>query len=328
MGKIKIKNIETEEGNKSFGFIDVDKSSTTMYKFPISIINGSEPGSTLCLLGGIHGLEYSSIEAVIRVVKHVNPKKMRGVLLAVPVANQASFEARTPFINPIDGLNLNRCFPGDPKGTMSYRVAHTLFSEIISKADYLIDCHGGDLTEDIYDFLIMGISDDDRVNKTMMDMAACFNVKFVLTGLETDMRGQPISGTTMTATTVYGIPSITVESGRGGVLCEHSVEFIYDGLINTMKYLGMIEGKPHKYDYVLNPIIFHVNAEKGGLFHPKVKLGEKVSAGDTVATVTNVFGEIIQTVTSPDDSMVVFLRTSYAVSSGEEVMWLARLSEL
>jgi len=327
MAKIKIRDLEAEEGSKVFGFIDVDKTSTTMHRIPLALFNGANPGPKLCVLGGIHGLEYCSIEAVLRVIEKVNPKRLSGVLLAVPVANQASFEARTAFISPLDGLNLNRCFPGDLKGTMSYRVAHTLFSEVVSKADYLIDCHGGDLNEDIYDFVIAGVSDKEEVNKAAMGMADCFNTKYVKTekAMSTDVTGAVITGTTQMATRIYGIPSVVPESGRGGEVRESSVKFIYDGIINVMKYLGMIEGRAARYKYVVDPETFKFTAEKGGIFRSKVKVGEMVSAGDVVAEVVDLFGRPLQTVRAPADSMVALMRVFHAVNPGETLLWLVKL---
>ena len=239
--KIEIGNLKAEEGSKVFGFIDVGNSPTTVYKIPLVICNGSHSGPTLCVLGGVHGLEYSGIEAVLRVIEEVNPEELSGVLLLVPAVNQASFEARTAFISPLDGLNLNRCFPGNPKGTMSYRVAHCLFTEVVSKADYLIDCHGGDLNQDYVgcNFVIISVSDKEEVNKAVREMAACFNAKYVgRQGVFKGSKGETTgAGTTMMATKIYGIPSIFAETGKGGEVSESSVKFTYDGILNVMKHL-------------------------------------------------------------------------------------------
>lgn len=324
MTKIKIRNLEVKEGSKIFGFIDVDQTSTTIYRIPLAIFNGSNPGPILCVLGGIHGLEYSSIEAVLRVIEELDPEKLSGVLLGVPVANQASFEARTAFISPLDGLNQNRCFPGDPKGTMSYRVAHTLFSEVVSKANYLIDCHGGDLNEDVYNLVAVGVSNKEETNKAMMEMARCFNTKYVEKSTITDSGEAAIFGTTRIATKIYGIPSITTESGIGGQVRESSVEFTYDGIKNVMKYLGMIKGKAVRYEYTVNPEVYKFTAEKGGIFRLKVKLGDMVPAGDVAAEVVDLFGRQIQTVRAPADSQVAITRVFYAVNPGEPLVWLYR----
>lgn len=325
--KITIRDLEVEEGSKVFGFIDIEKSSTTMYRIPLAIFNGSSPGPALCVLGGIHGLEYSSIEAVLRVIEEVDPKKLSGVLLAVPVANQASFEARSAFISPLDGLNQNRCFPGDPHGTMSYRVAHAIFKEIISKAGYLIDCHGGDLNEDMCDQVIIYDSNREKTNKAMMEMACCFDAKYVeVKATNTRSEARIATGmTTQTSTKIYGIPSITTESGIGGQLCEPSVKFTYHGIMNVMKYLGMIDGKPARYKCLINPEVYKFTAEKGGIFRLKAKVGEIVSTRDVVAEVVDLFGRPVQKVRAPANSMVAYTRVLYAVNPGELLVWLIKL---
>lgn len=326
MTNTKIGNLEVNKGCKGFGFIDVDTSSMAMNKIPLVIFNGAKPGPTLCLLGGVHGLEYSSIEGLLRVIKEVDPAKLSGILLAAPVVNQASFEARTAFVSPLDGLNLNRCFPGDPHGTMSYRVAHRLFSEVVSKADYLIDCHGGDLNEDICNLAILGVSDKEEVNKAIMEIAACFKLKYSeREGVFKDLKGEAPRGTTHEATKVYGIPSIIVESGKGGEMCESSAKFFHDGITNVMKHLGMIEGKAVRYDHIVDPQVFKFKAEKGGIFRSKAKVGEMVSAGDVVVEVTDIFERPLQTVRAPADSFVSVMRVLYAVNPGECLVWLTKL---
>lgn len=315
MAKFRIRDIEAEEGTKAFGFLDVARSSTTMYKIPVAIFNGSELGPTLCVLGGVHGMEYSSIEAVVRLTRTVDPQKLRGVLITVPVVNQAAFEARSVVQSPLDRLNQNRVFPGNSTGTMSFRVAHTLCQEVLSKADYFVDCHGGEV-EYIANFIIIRESKDEKVMKTMKDMAACWDVRHARVDTRPRGSGRTIDWATM-------IPGIMVESGVGGLVIESSVKFIYDGLINLMRYLKMSESEAKKFNPMFIDLSKRVDyiADQGGLFHPKVKPDETVAPGQVIAEVTDLFGEPIQTVKAIKKAYVLYLNGFYAINAGEPLVW-------
>ena len=179
MVTVEIDGIVANPGEKTFGFLDVGTTSVNTYKIPVAIINGVNEGKTLCLLGGTHGTEFASIEAVIKTIQDSDPDKMSGTILAVPVLNGPQFEHRSALLSPFDQLNQNRQFPGDPEGTLSQRTSHLVFSKIISKADALCDAHGGDITEDLDDFVIARQGADDEINRIAIEMARCFPAKMI-----------------------------------------------------------------------------------------------------------------------------------------------------
>jgi len=102
---ISIGEVEIGEGEKVKGFHKVGEASTHDIRMPYIVVNGSRPGPTLCVLGGIHPLEYASIEGVLRVAREIKAVDLRGTLLVVPMVNADGFNARTAFNNPIDYVN-------------------------------------------------------------------------------------------------------------------------------------------------------------------------------------------------------------------------------
>ena len=309
----KVGDKEIKPGEKVKGFIKVGEASTHDVNMPYVVVNGTKPGPTLCVLGGIHPLEYASIEGVLRVVKEVEPGKLKGTLLVVPVVNTEGFNARAAFNNPIDYVNQNRVFPGDPTGTMSRRVAAALFENFVSKADALIDSHGGDLTEDIYKFVIVGNTENKEVYQKMLDMAACYDTLYTAS---TD-----IGGGTGVALNKYGIPAITPESGTPYPVREEEVAFHYHGIINVMKYMGMLEGQPEiKKDVTVNPKSVRLYAERGGLWRQKVRAGQRVKKGEELGEIVNLFGDTLQTVVAPYNGVANNSRTSMVVNSGDTLL--------
>src|SRR5277367_1056065 len=111
---------------------------------PLVEVTGSQDGPLLTVIAGVHGCEYASMEGVRRWTGGLETSDIRGRVRAVPVLNVPAFVSRTPFVVPEDGKNLNRCFPGDPAGTLADRLAYAAFTELISGSDAYIDVHCGD----------------------------------------------------------------------------------------------------------------------------------------------------------------------------------------
>jgi hypothetical protein len=138
---------------------------------------GASDGPHLCLLGGIHGGEYSSIAAVVRFMQALDTSGLSGRITAVPIVSMSSFRARTAFVVPEDGKNLNRCFPGSRDGTFADALAWHVFRELIEPSDALIDLHGGDMVEALEPFAIY---DESPVEDRARALAIAFGLPYVV----------------------------------------------------------------------------------------------------------------------------------------------------
>src|SRR5215469_7418722 len=179
---------------------------------PVISVTGAKPGPMLFVNAGVHGGEYPAIEAVIRLSKTLNPKKIAGRVILMPVLNLPAFRSRTPFVCPIDNVNPNRVFPGDPKGSYSEQMTHALINEFIVHADAYIDLHGGDIPEALVPFVICrseaGLADHEarEVAARSKQMALAFGLPYVLT---VSKPVQPSKGSSSYAAAAEkGIPSI------------------------------------------------------------------------------------------------------------------------
>ncbi len=136
---LRIGCLSVKPGAKAFGKLNAgERTDGSPLDIPLILINGARSGPKLGLFAGIHADEYNGIETLRRVTLSVDPKELKGSIIMVPVANIMAFQARDR-ISPIDHKNLNRDFPGDPNGSITDRLAHKLFSEIMSQVDYFID---------------------------------------------------------------------------------------------------------------------------------------------------------------------------------------------
>jgi len=134
------------------------KTDSPYSYMPVTILSGKEKGPVFTIIAGIHGFEYPPITAVQELIKEIDPKKLKGTLIVVPIANVGSFYKRTPFVNPSDYKNLNNAFPGSETGTITEQIANYITKQIIPQSDVFLDIHGGDANEDLLPFRAMSLS--------------------------------------------------------------------------------------------------------------------------------------------------------------------------
>jgi predicted deacylase len=306
-------------GEKTTGYIEVGRTSVNTYRIPVVIISGAKPGKTVGFLAGTHGTEYASIEGLIRATKDLDPSAMTGNVIAVTVLNGPHFEHRSAFLSPIDQLNQNRQFPGDPDGTLSRRTAYVVFKEVVSRSDALVDLHGGDIGEDIDSMVIAGSGGGEEVDAMALDMARCFPTEYISRLPET------VSGLSMIAQKEYGIPCVTSEAGTPYPVRERHIQFHYYGIMNVLKYFGVLLGAPVLVEAEISPKGYRCKANNGGIWHSFHELGARVKKGDALGEVTDLFGNVMETYTAPENAKVTFLRTFYSVNQGEALIGLTVL---
>jgi len=313
---IRIGDVSSVPGSKQSGRFKVGEKAASSIELPVTIIQGETAGPTLVVLAGEHGCEYCGIFAAVCVIRDLQARDLRGTLVVLPLANPPAFEERSLFVNPIDVVNLYASYPGSPDGTISYIMAHKIFSEITSIANYLIHLHGADYNESLVPFNYYAHTGNSQVDSMSRKMAGCFSVDYVLEA-ETapDASSGSPKGTSYAATatgTLYGeasargIPSTMCESGREGKIEEEFVKIHYNGIINTLKLLGMLPGEPVLREHqskLTSPVL--VSNQKAGIFHGLVDIGDKVTKGQPIGEILNFTGDVIESIVSPIDGMIV-----------------------
>src|SRR6267143_2794942 len=120
-------------GERLAGYFTFDDPLLGTYQWPYFAAVGAEPGLSFLLTAGIHAAEYTGTLAAIRLGRELEPRHVRGTIVVLPLLNVPGFYERSVYVNPEDGQNLNRVFPGDPKGKWGERFAHRLLTEIVTR---------------------------------------------------------------------------------------------------------------------------------------------------------------------------------------------------
>ncbi len=308
---------EIKRGEKRRGFLKVAKASTHDVELPFIVINGAKEGPVLSILSGIHALECAPIEAILRLGEDIDPNRISGTLILLPVVNTEGFHARKSYHNQLDNLNQNKVFPGDSEGSITKRVADKVFSEFVSKSDYLVDCHSADIGEDVKRGVFIYKTEDTELFEQMIRMAKCFGCDFIET--------TAIQGNTGEAVNLFKIPCIMTESGTPYPIRETDVKYHYDGIKNLMNYIGMSKGELKLGEKPVNPRTKRIWAETGGIWRKNIEAGQKVEAGEIMGFVSDLTGQTRQTVKAPFKGVVSFLRIHYSVNEGDTLLWLTEV---
>jgi len=282
-------------------------------RVPLIDVAGDGPGPRLTVIAGIHGCEYASIAAVRTWASSLASRPLAGRVTVLPIVNLPAFRARSPFVVPQDGKNLNRCFPGSPSGTLAEVLAADLFQRFILGRDALVDVHAGDLVEQLAPFAIY---DAGRAETAARGLAEAYGLGYVVR--EAPGHERAVTGTTSFAAAAAGIPAIIAEAGGCGLIEADAVAAHLRGLDGVLGYLGMIPGAA--VTRAARPV--HLasfqwpRAHVAGWWQPAVGAGEAVRAGQLLGTVETLDGGgTLETVTAPADSIVLFVTSSPAVEA-------------
>jgi predicted deacylase len=286
---------------------------------PVTTIRGAREGVTLALIAGNHGFEYPPILALQRLPSTIDAERLAGTLILVHAANMPSFLGRTIYFSPVDGKNLNRVYPGRADGTVSERIAHAITAEVIGRADYVIDLHGGDGNESLRPYVYQAVTGVAEIDRAVARMALAFGIDHIVVdrGRPSDPeRSMYCSNTAITR----GKPAMTIESGSEGGTDEESVERILRGIGGVMRELGMTDDGPEPLaDAVYLEPAETLSSPATGILYPQVERDRKVRKGETLARITDFFGREVARVDAPYDGVVLYIVATPPIVEGQPV---------
>ena len=315
--------VTAQPGTAASGTIDVpplggDKGTT----IPISVIHGSRPGPVLALVAGMHGMEYTSIVALQRLRRSIDPKTIAGTIIMVHVANMPSFLGRTIYYSPVDGKNLNRVFPGKADGTISERIADVLTREVVDRATHLLDLHCGDGNESLRPYVYWITTGPPEVAAAGKQLALAFGLDHIV--IDNDRPGDREKSIYLSNTAILrGKPALTAESGALAQTDDASIANIERGVGGVMKAIKMTTAGP---DPVASPVWIGrtqvLTAGVTGVLFPLVERGKMVASGDVIARINDFHGTVVEEVKAPFAGEVLYIVGTPPVSRGEPVAFV------
>lgn len=284
----------------------------TSMGIPVYVQRGKRDGPTLFISAAIHGDELNGIEIVSRLIKSPSIKNLRGTLIAIPMVNIYGVLNQSRYLP--DRRDLNRSFPGSRKGSLAGRIARLFLDEVVSKSDYGIDLHTGAIHRSNLPQIRANLNDE-----LTKEMAKAFGVPVLLNA---DIR----DGSLRQAAADEGARVLLYEAGQALRYDEFSIRAGVKGIISVMRQIGMLNKTKHK-GRKIEPFIAQqsgwVRANESGFVLHKAQLGDHVEKGDTLATISNPFGEPLDSIISPATGVVIGKQNIPLAQEGEAIYHIA-----
>ena len=270
---------------------------------PILVVNGAKPGNTLCLVAAVHGDELNGIEMIRQVIFDIDPSKLTGTIIGVPVANIMGFRRNSRYLP--DRRDWNRYFPGNTYGSSASRLAHSFFTRVISHCDALVDLHTGSFHRTNLPQLRADLADENVAR-----LAQGFGEIAVL-----NSRGNPNS--LRAAAVRAGIPAVTLEAGEPMAM-QREVVATGVAAINTLLAKTGMYGKQKRWNRIA-PVYYRsmwVRANQSGILFSNATLGQKVKEGELLGTVTDPITNARSRIVSPHSGRILGMALDQVVLPG------------
>lgn len=286
-----VPEVDFAKDGKQTGFIRLFHSThDSAYGFlpiPIAVVKNGD-GPTALFTSGNHGDEYEGQVALTNLIKFLEPGMIRGRVIMLPMANYpAALAGRR--VSPIDDLNMNRIFPGDPDGTVTRQIAHYIDSELIPLADLVIDLHSGGSSLNYIPTALAKQSADPALYQKQLAALRAFGAPY--TYIQGGAQGQGGDQTLGAGADRRGRIALGTELGGAGAVNASGLAIAERGLRNLLVHLGIL-GQGHwaeppaatRFLDVRGPEMY-VYAPENGVFEPLVELGDTVGIGTPAARI-------------------------------------------
>ncbi|WP_027521998.1 succinylglutamate desuccinylase/aspartoacylase family protein [Bradyrhizobium sp. Ec3.3] len=286
-------NIDIDKQGRQTGTISLasstDDSAYRQIQIPVVAFRNGD-GPRILLMAGNHGDEFEGQIILTRLARQLDFRHVRGRLLLLPAVNLPAALAGTR-TSPLDNGNLNRSFPGDPRGTPTERIADFVEKTLIPKSAFLIDLHSGGNSLNYVPGPSITDIEDENARSRLLGILRSFGspVGYVFSEPPTTDVG------TIGCCRRAGIERLGTELGGGGGVSPAAVTLGETGVLRVLTYLGALDSaatadlpppgpmrilrRPGPYTY------YYLYAESAGVFDPFIELGAQVSQGQPVGQI-------------------------------------------
>jgi len=325
-------SVDFQKPGKQQGFMQVPYSHNlggwANVMIPITTVaQGSGP--TVLILGGNHGDEYQGQIAAMKLARELTPDMVTGRIILIPSLNFPAARVATR-LSPLDGMNMNRAFPGEPEGSVTSQIAHFLTTVLFPLSDVVIDIHSGGRSMEFVPCAHMHLVADPEQRRNMLAAMLAWNTDFCF--LYADIAG---SGLLPVEAENQGKLVVTTELGGGECIPASVHRISQSGLRNVLIHVGALRGQEqtreslgktptvltqalNREDYLLAP--------ESGVFEVCIELGEHVQNGDSVGQIHHLERPDRQpeTIVAQSNGYLVTMRAPCLTQQGDCVAVIAK----
>jgi len=267
--------------------VSTNSSAYGTVPIPITVVKRGQ-GPTMLITGGVHGDEYEGPITLSKLARRLTPTMVKGRVILVPALNLPAVLAGTR-LSPMDGLNLNRVFPGEPNGSITSMIAHYVSTVLIPMTDIVVDLHSGGMTLEYLPTILMHELEDEDWNRRTQAALLAFGAPIALISRELD---NAVYLDTIAEN--MGKIALSAELGGAGRLSMSTIAVAETGVLNLLRHFGIVKGSaagrsgtrqgktrllqtPDRECYVI--------AEEAGIYEPYFDLGDQVRKGQVMGEI-------------------------------------------
>ena len=283
---------------------------------PVHVVHGKQAGPTLFVSAAIHGDEINGVEIIRRLLHNKAIARLKGTLLATPVVNPYGFIQRSRYLP--DRRDLNRSFPGTPKGSLAGRIAHLFMQEIVCRSTHGIDIHTGSNYRSNLPQIRTSLDNGENLR-----LAKAFGTPMII---HAEIR----DGSLREAVADQGIPILLYEAGEALYFNESAIRSGVRGVLNVMRAIGMLpaDRKKRNQEPLISRKTSWVRASKSGVFYKQATLGTLVRKGELLGFINDPLGDQEESIRAPFTGVVIGQLTLPLVHEGDALVNLAHVDDL
>src|SRR6185503_1564767 len=280
-----VHSLDFNRDGKTLGHLSipfsVDRSPYFQVKIPICVVRNGE-GPSVLLMAGNHGDEYEGELTLARLIRKIDPVRIKGLVTILPLTNQPAVMAAKR-CSPLDGGNLNRAFPGDPAGNPTSRLAHFLETDLFPRHDVTLDIHSGGTSMEHLPCALIERDDDGERQRRTLELLATLGMPYAFIAGNAGRAPTSLGGVRR-----GGRIGLAGEFGGGATVTPASMAFTARAVDSLLMALAVTPEPilggwaPAPAPMQLLSLARHsqgVYAERRGWFEPAVGLGDRVEAG-------------------------------------------------
>ena len=284
-----------------------------------TVIQGTRPGKCLAVTAGVHGCEYVGIQAARALISELQPEEISGTVIILPVVNESGFYHGLKQIVREDGVNLNRAFPGNVNGSVTYRIAAAIEEHLYGRADFLLDLHCGDINEMLTPLVFYPVAAGKEIEKITRDAAKRMLVPY---RVQSHARNGLYSWGTQ-----KGLPAMLLEYGCQGRGSEKEVAACKESVYNLMKHLGILSGEAKGIDKEgmgenqreIEKAVY-LEAPANGFWYPKIKEGQFVEKGELLGELQDLDGKLLEQYYAESRGVILYYTLSLGVRKDDPLV--------
>ena len=279
----------------------------------VQVIRGKQPGPRLFVCAAIHGDEINGVEIIRRLLKNPLVDKLKGSLIAIPIVNIYGFIHHTRYLP--DGRDLNRTFPGSPRGSLTGRIADTFMREIVANSTHGIDLHTGARHRSNFPQIRANMDDPETLAIT-----EAFGAPLAINAKTRD-------GSLRQCASEMGVPVILYESCEALRFDEIYIRAGEKGVINVMRHLGMLrKRRGRNKPPVISQGSTWLRAPESGVLRVLVPLGAEISKGQVIGFIADPLGTREVDVVAQQAGIVIGRINLPLVYEGDALFHIASIS--